>query len=654
MLLTVEQWPKPGHPDRARLGLERWQETAAQTGDPALQAFAAGLAEDPAGRRMLDAVFGNSAFLTECLLRDIGFVQELIDRGVDDTYSRLIDATAALDSETDMTGLMAGLRRTRRRAALTIGLADIAGLWSLEQVTAALTALAETALRLGARHLLRRLAARGAIDLPDESDPERGSGLIVLGMGKLGAGELNYSSDIDLIVLYDDARVKTRQPDTLTRSFVRLTRDLVRIMEERTPEGYVFRVDLRLRPDPGATPVAVSVSAAEGYYGSMAQTWERAAMIKARPVAGDAEAGAAFLGFIGQFVWRRHLDFAAIQDIHKIKRQIQRHRGHGAIAVDGHNIKVGRGGIREIEFFVQTQQLIFGGRDPRLRTARTVDGLRALAEAGQIDHDAVRDLTAAYGLLRQVEHRLQMLHDQQTHSLPDGDTAIGALAVFLGYDGAAAFRAALRAALARVEDHYADLFEDRPGLAGPPDLVFSGTDEEPETLRALSEMGYENASGILKTVRGWLHGRYRSTRSERVQQLLNDLLPTLLDALAKTPNPDNALFRFDEFVGRLPTGIQVFSLFHANPKLLELVAEIMGTSGRLAEHLAQNPAQLEGVLTPGFFDALRCEPGLSPAADRAGVRLFYGPEARIYCESASTGDPAGADLVRADLIMGRR
>ncbi|NBB81793.1 MAG: hypothetical protein GVY28_00135, partial [Alphaproteobacteria bacterium] len=568
--LTQATWPQPAHPDKAELGFARWRERAEtlsktpQTEE--LAGFCARLADDGAGAALLAALFGNSPFLTELALREPACLRDVVEHGPEPVFAGLMDeAWAAMAEETDRPRLMAGLRRTRRRAALALALADIGGLWPVERVTLGLSQLAETAVRLAARHLLNHLAERGAIALPDPADPETGSGLIVLGMGKLGARELNFSSDIDLIVLYDEAGVETRDPHDLGRQFVRLTRELVRILEERTAEGYVFRTDLRLRPDPSATPLAVSVGGAEGYYGSMAQTWERSAMIKARQVAGDTACGEAFGQFIRQFVWRTGLDFAAIDDIHKVKRQINSHHGHGAIAVKGHDIKVGRGGIREIEFFVQTQQMIFGGRQPPLRTRGTLDGLAALADGGRIDAETADKLADAYRFLRTVEHRLQMVDDQQTQRMPKTDEGLAAMAAFLGYGSAEAFVGELRGTLETVEDRYARLFEDSPCRpVQPPELVFTGTEDDERTLRILAEMGFENPSAVIGTVRGWLHGRYRATRSERARQLLTELMPAMLEAVAGTPSPDQAWLRLDEFIGRLPTGVQLFSLFHAN------------------------------------------------------------------------------------------
>ncbi|MEK7819610.1 MAG: bifunctional [glutamine synthetase] adenylyltransferase/[glutamine synthetase]-adenylyl-L-tyrosine phosphorylase, partial [Pseudomonadota bacterium] len=373
-----------------------------------------------------------------------------------------------------------------------------------------------------------------------------------------------------------------------------------------TADGYVFRTDLRLRPDPGATPLALSTLAAETYYESLGQNWERAAMIKARAVAGDAEAGAAFLARLRPFVWRKHLDFAAIQDIHSIKRQINARRGGATIAVAGHNIKLGRGGIREIEFFVQTQQLIRGGREPRLRTSATLEGLEQLAALGLIETEAAAELKAAYEFLRRVEHRLQMTADEQTQTLPEGEDGLRALALFLGFADAAAFAAELVGHLRAVETRYARLFEDQPtlaagdGVAG--NLVFTGVEADPETLKTLAGLGFRHTEMVHAAVRGWHHGRYRAMRSTRAREMLTELMPALLGALARTPDPDAAFLRFDAFLARLPSGIQIFSLLQSNPHLLALLAEIMGGAPRLAEHLSQRPAVIDAMVAPGFLD----------------------------------------------------
>jgi len=595
--------PQPADPVMAGHNWEHWLDVAALCDDEALANFVRTLAEDPDRRRLADAIFGNSPYLAHCLTREAAFFRRLLSEGPDTLFPALLAELAKTTEETDgTTAVMSLLRIAKRRASLLIGLADIAGLWSLDEITGALSELADTVLSLAANHLLRRAHLACEIILPDPDIPAKGCGLIVLGMGKLGAHELNYSSDIDLIVLYDETKVEYRGRRSVQEFFVRLARDLVRLMEEWTPEGYVFRTDLRLRPDPGSTPLAISLEAAEIYYEGFGQNWERAAMIKARPVAGDREAGQAFISFLRPFIWRRHLDFAAIQDIHSIKRQINAHRGGDRIAVAGHNIKLGRGGIREIEFFAQTQQLIWGGRETRLRISQTTDALLALSTAGHVDPVVANEMIDAYEFLRRLEHRLQMVDDKQTQTLPDDPKKLLAVAIFLGFDGVEPFAEALTKVLRIVETHYARLFEDAPPLSAGGNLVFTGGENDPETLKTITALGFTEASMVCAQIRGWHHGRVRATRSTRAREMLTELTPALLAALARTADPDAAFHRFDDFLSRLPAGVPLFALFAANPSLLDLVAEIMGDAPRLAERLSANTTLLDSVLSSGFFD----------------------------------------------------
>jgi glutamate-ammonia-ligase adenylyltransferase len=592
--------PLPGDPERARLGFEQ-----AAAGPAVLQR----LAEGPENRALLGAVFGNSPFLSQLVQSESDVIEAFVAQDaahvLTDLTSKLIDEAG---TEGDSIRLMRTIRRARRRAALLIALADIAGQWPLEQVTAALAGFADTVLQLVSDHLLRRAAEAGDLLLPSLERPSDQSGLVVLGMGKLGARELNYSSDIDLIILYDRDKVEYRGRRTLQDCFVRLARDLVRLLQDHTEDGYVFRTDLRLRPDPGSTPLAMSVRAAETYYEGMGQNWERAAMIKARALAGDLAAGAEFLRHLRPFIWRKHLDFAAIQDIHSIKRQIHAVKGHREIAVGGHNIKLGRGGIREIEFFAQTQQLIWGGRHPELRGPGTCAAIRALVGAGRVASATGEAMIAAYRFLRQVEHRLQMVDDRQTHTLPPEGPALDAIARFSGHADTRSFTQSLLGHLGAVEDHYAELFEEAPSLSGPGSLVFTGTDNDPETVRTLGELGFKDGASISTAIRAWHAGRARAMRSARARELLTELMPSLLQALGRTSQPDEAFTRFDAFLHALPAGVQIFSLLYSNPGLLDLIAEIMGGAPRLAEQLNRNPALLEAVLSEGF---------LAPAPSRA-------------------------------------
>ena len=601
---VVEKLPHAANTDLRAIHFERWTEAAGRTGDDAIADFAAAAIQDPATARVLSSVFGNSPFLSQCLISDLVFARELLLRGPDEAYSEAFDAAADRaslgDENEDQVKLR--LRIAKRRAALAIGLADISESWTLERITSALSDFASAALGASCRFLLRQMHDRGDLALHNPEDPENDSGLIVLGMGKLGARELNYSSDIDLILLYDQDMVPHTGKNGLQHLFTRFSRNLVSLMDERTKDGYVFRTDLRLRPDPGATPPAISVLAAEMYYESTGQNWERAAMIKARPVAGDEKAGLAFLDILRPFMWRRSLDFAAIQDIQSIKRQINAYRGGAKIAVAGHNIKLGRGGIREIEFYAQTQQLIWGGRDPELRVRGTLSAIERLDAAGHVDGAAFSDLKQAYNFHRRVEHRLQMIDDRQTHELPENEEDLERISVFLGYSSVADFTEELLRHLKCVEYHYAALFEDETNLGGPGNLVFTGADDDPDTLKTLTEMGFSEPATVSNTVRTWHAGRYRAVRSTRARQLLTELVPTMLDAFSASPNPDLALRRFNEFLEGLPAGVQLFSLFNAHPGLFDLVAEIMGAAPRLAGWLSRHPILLDGVLSRDFFD----------------------------------------------------
>jgi [glutamine synthetase] adenylyltransferase / [glutamine synthetase]-adenylyl-L-tyrosine phosphorylase len=600
--------PAPADAARLALGLSRWRDSAAAGGEAA--DFMRELADDEAGQRLLAAIFGNSPFLTQCCLAEPAFLALLVCNGPDLTFADIIHGlNRNLDGPSDRDTVLRTLRIARRRAALTIAIADIAEWWPLERVTGALSAFAEAALAATLRHLLSTAATAREIELPHPDLPERDCGFFALGLGKLGARELNYSSDIDLILLYDGEKIRYTGRHSPSQFFSRLAQELVRILSERTGDGYVFRVDLRLRPDPGSTPPAMSTLATLTYYESAGQNWERAALIKARPVAGDRATAREFLDELTPYLWRRHLDFAAIQDIHSIKRQINAYRGGGKIAVAGHNIKLGRGGIREIEFFAQTQQLIWGGRMPELRVAGTCEALEALAASGRIAHEAARDLTECYRYLRRLEHRLQMIDDEQTHSLPTAPEALRQVAIFMGDAGVEEFSAALLKRLATVEAHYARLFEEAPSLAGPGNLVFTGAEDDPDTLATLKRMGFAEPKAVAAIVRGWHHGRYRATQSQRTRELLTELIPRLLSAFGGVPGPDTALLRFDRFLARLPAGVQLLSLFYRNPALVDRLGEIMGASARMAEQLAQYPILVEALV----------EDDEAPLADRAAL-----------------------------------
>ncbi len=604
--ISTARLPLPHDPERRTVAWARWEEKVERPDDPEAVA-------------LLDALFGNSPYLTETALQKPIFVTDLWRQGpeliLDGLAAELRAVRATARDGGQPPAIATALRRLKRRVALAVAVADIAEVWPLEKITGALSDFASGCLHALTDSILLQLARDGQLDIG--SAPEA-AGFTVLGMGKLGAGELNYSSDIDLILLYDRDAAALAGNDQVSRHFVRGARLLVQLMSETSADGYIFRTDLRLRPDPGSTPLAMSVQAAELYYESVGQNWERAAMIKAHPVAGNTAVGEAFLAGLRPYIWRKHLDFAAIHDIHSIKRQIDAHRGGGTVKVFGHNVKLGRGGIREIEFFAQTQQLIFGGRDQSLRLRGTCETIRALSATGHVTSVAAEELIEAYGFLRRVEHRLQMVDDRQTHSLPADEAGVAAIATFLGYVDSAAFQDALLQRLRCVEGHYAHLFEEAPSLAGPGgNLVFTGTDDDPGTLESLGALGFRDPSAAAGIVRRWHHGRYRATATARARELLTELMPGLLKELGATAAPDQALLNLDLFLQNLPAGVQLFSLFKANPALLELVAAIMGSAPGLAGHLARRTILLDSVLSPDFYRPLPAVEEL--AADLAGV-----------------------------------
>ncbi len=556
-------------------------------------------------RPVLAGAFGNSPFLARLALREHALLARLFEQGPDAVVEAAKGlALTAAEAETQAEA-MTRLRIAKRRAALAIALADIAGIWQLEKVTRALTEFADAGVHGALRFVLREAAQKAEMAECDGATLEATTGLTALAMGKYGAFELNYSSDIDLVVFYDPRRFPFRKRDDARGAAVDLVRGIVKLLTEITADGYVFRVDLRLRPDAGATQVAISTDAAESYYEGMGQNWERAAFIKARACAGDPDTGARFLKAMEPFIWRRNLDYAAIEDIHSIKRQIHAHEGHRTIAVAGHNIKLGRGGIREIEFFVQTQQLILGGRLPELRRNGTMAALDALYARQLVSEKTTSDLKHAYRFLRTLEHRLQMIEDQQTHSVPKELEEIAHIACFMGFSDPAAFGAALTAQLETVQGHYARLFEREQELtATEGNLVFTGVEEDPETLATLGRMGFKDPAHASAAIRGWHHGRIRAMRSARAREMLTKLVPVLLPALAATADPDAAFAQFDRFLSNLPAGVQLFSLLLARPDLLALIAAIVGSAPRLAQHLSRAPATLDALIDADFLHAL--------------------------------------------------
>ncbi len=560
----------------------------------------------PFVRTILLGTIAFSPYLFDLIRADAARLIRLLACEPERYFASLIEQTArdvlAATGEADV---MHVLRRTKSEAALLIALCDIGGVWPVLRVTAALTDLATVSVQTALRFLLRQEVVRGRMTAANHDRPEEGSGLIVLAMGKMGAGELNYSSDIDLIVFFDSAANSLVADIEPAPFFVRVTQALARLLQQRSGDGYVFRVDLRLRPDPASTQVAISTDAALNYYEREGRTWERAAMIKARPCAGDALAGEALVAELAPFVWRKHLDFAALADVHDMKRQMQTYRGQSEIAVEGHNVKVGRGGIREIEFFAQTQQLIAGGRHPELRVRPTLEALNALAASNWITVQARDELTNAYAYLRRVEHRLQMIADEQTHALPEDAEAVERLGHFLGYESRAAFAGDLLRHLNIVQGHYSKLFVGDPtGSAKLPEVNYSGGPDDPRLIDYLATLGFKQPVMVAGTIKLWMDGDYRALRNEATKAAFIEFIPGLIDGLAHAEDPDDAVTAFDRFLGAVQRGGRLIALLNQNRDLVALVALILGAAPRLGDMLARQPQIMDGLIDPRFFGAM--------------------------------------------------
>ncbi len=520
---------------------------------------------------------GCSPYLDQLMRREADWFRGIITHDLDAVFAEILDAISG-DS---FQALSDSLRTAKRRGALLVGLADLGGLWSLEQVTGALTDLADRAVQVSLDYLVGAEIARGKLPGCSANDA---AGMVVLAMGKMGARELNYSSDIDLIVLFDETRHDPENYGEVRAGFIRITQRMVKLLSAVTGGGYVFRTDLRLRPDPSSTAVCMAMEPAERYYESLGRTWERAAFIKARPCAGAIDAGWAFLDRLKPFIWRKYLDFAAIQDAHDMRLRIREHKGlHGVVLVPGHNIKLGRGGIREIEFFTQTRQIISGGRDAQIRQRETLKALKALVKNGWVEADMATYLNDAYIAHRTLEHRLQMLEDAQTHMIPESIDRRERLAAFCGTSDLNTFEAEIKERLQKVHD-----LTER---------FFAGDDErEAETPE------FQRPEFVEGIVAKW--ATLPSMRSERASQIFARIKPEILSRLAESANSEEALIQFDAFLSGLPAGVQLFSLFEANPPLLDLLVDICATAPELARYLGRNSKVFDAVVGSDFFASL--------------------------------------------------
>jgi glutamate-ammonia-ligase adenylyltransferase len=568
----------------------------------------------PKALRLITAILDYSPFLSRIAATHPDWLLEVIAEPPERHLQKLIeDMTRAAARAADDAAIMPALRHARQRTALLVALADLGGIWGLDEVTEALTRFADAAVGLATEHVLRDAHGAGRLVLPDPSQPGKDSRFVLIAMGKHGARELNYSSDIDLIALHDPASASVAEgtePDAL---FARLTQRVVRLLQSRTDDDYVLRVDLRLRPDPSSTPPSVPLSAAYQYYETVGQNWERAAFIKARAVAGDLEMGQRFLSELAPFVWRRHLDFQAIAALRGLWRDVRTVHGDDE-AISGRNVKLGPGGIRECELATQALQLVFGGRDARLRGARTLPMLKVLADAGHLPKEARKKLSEAYLFLRMIEHRLQMRNDEQTQILPREGADLEDFARWSGFASASAFEKEFAARTSQVRLEAQRAFGGREDATPSAGASF--------TTKELATKGFRRPAEASRLIAVWIAPPERATaRSLKVRDALAALLGDLIEAFAATDDPDAAMAAFDHSFDRMAAPAELFSILAESERLRRLFAAMLGSAPRLAEAIVQRPHLLDV-----FIDVRALSETQAPrrVASRIAARLAAG------------------------------
>lgn len=584
-----------------------------QAGKRALEPFSA----DEPGRDLIEGVAGCSPYLARLIGRDPDRTRAALAASPAQNRARVVAAAWRASDESDHGAQMKALRLAKADAALSIAFAEISGASTTMEAAASLTQFADACAGSATRMALRQ-ARRLGFRPQNEERPEEGSGVVALAMGKHGAFELNYSSDIDLVILFDSAAPALGGPDESKRIAVAVARAIVARLNDQTADGYVFRTDLRLRPDPGVSAAAVSINAAETYYESYGQNWERAAFIKARAAAGDAPLGEEFIRRLRPFIWRKFLDFAAIEEIHAVMRQIHAAKGAGDFDFFGHDLKRGRGGIREIEFYVQAQQLIGGGKNPAFRARATLDALAAISAAGVIAPETATALSDRYCYLRKVEHRLQMVDDEQTHRLPQSEPDAARIATFLGEPSLDAFKATIGAVFRSTHRLTTTFFEPETRAATVGPLSFTGVDNDPATIETLRRLGFERPEQVADSFRRWHAGETRATRSPRARSLLAKAAPQLIEALSRAGAPDDAFAAFDGFLRGLPAGVQIFSLFLNRPDVFERLIRIMTLSPYLAREVARRAYLAEALIESRWPDPT---PTIEDLAAKLAVRL---------------------------------
>lgn len=603
--------------------------------------------EQEKGKILLEGIFGSSPYLSSLILNNPDWLRENLYSRPEDFIKSCTERLESLrDHFIPRDQMMQEIRRAKSKLCLGLALGDISGVLDLEKLTQSLSVFAEQAIETALYYAFRHNIGRD-IDL-------KHCAVSVIGLGKLGGGELNYSSDIDLIIFYHLEKFAKFFPeyehDKIPSIMKRIVLDVQKILSEVTAHGYVFRMDLRLRPDPASTPLAIEIHSALLYYESRARNWERAAFIKARIVAGDIAFGKEFLDHLTPFIWRTNLDYAGLQDIYDIRHQITSAHGRSNTSLTGYNVKLGRGGIRSIEFYVQMLQMVWGGKIPDLRQRSTLNALKALHKKKFIDTKTTRILTDSYRFLRHCEHRLQMVEDRQTHSLPDNDAELEGFSAFMGYKKAQDFYTQITDIINQIESCYQNetfFHSEKHTEHNLSFALFTGGRWQERGVEELNKFNFSDSKTVAHTINRWQQGHYRALQTERARSLMSDIFPSLILAFSKTAAPDRAITSFDHFLTTIPAGIQWLSLFKAHPHLLDLLASIMGDAPLIAETLSQFPYLIEAVLEP-------TSPLLTKNAflEECRTRLHYAQNFEKKLDAARDWNRERKFLIYCDLLRG--
>jgi glutamate-ammonia-ligase adenylyltransferase len=580
---------------------------------------------DSVCRKQLLTILGASPFLSGLIFRRPALFSGLYRNDDINTEvseeQMLAELRELIPDHADDATLKRGLRIFKAKQILRIGARDLCGLATLEEVTAELSALAAATLQRAIEVCSRQLQAEYGKPLLDAADGCDGAEaeFTVLGMGKLGGCELNFSSDIDLIYFYSSDRGQTTGIDDPTRGcrnritlhqyFIRLSELITHAIGQATEDGFVFRVDLRLRPEGNSGEMANSLAGGEIYYESWGQSWERSAMLKARPVAGSKALGEALLFRLEPFIYRRHLDYTMIDDIKSMKQKIDRsltREKEGDL-----NLKLGHGGIREIEFFIQALQLINAGKNPLLRERNSLKALWGLHAEGLISKSERDDLSAAYRFLRTVEHRIQIVYEQQTHNLPGRAEELRALARRCGFGDSETFMAELRRHRAKVTAVFRDLFysseEELPAqVSREVSFLFDNNSERDLCLDILEQKGFKPPEPAYESLTVLRQGGTRGYLTARARRQLDRIAPLLFQEVLNCPDPPRALANLEKFLEacRRARGTY-YALLAENPEIIKLLISLFATSQFLSRNFIQHPEVLDSLVSRSYAENVK-------------------------------------------------